>query len=70
VVAQTSDYQWPVTEPGATDLQNSIMALNAQLATLQTLLTVLVAVAVLAVLIGAVSLAFTIRTARAIRRSP
>jgi len=69
-VAQASDYQFPVTEPSATDLQNSIAQLNAQLATLQTLLTVLVAVAVLAVLIGAVSLAFAIRTSRAIRRSP
>ena len=69
-VAQASGYQFPVTGPSATDLQNSITALSAQLATLQTLLTVLVAVAVLAVLFGAVSLAFTIRTMRAMRRSP
>jgi len=69
-VAQASDYQFPLTGPSATDLQNSITALTAQLATLQTLLTVLVAVAVLAVLFGAVSLAFTIRTVRAMRRSP
>src|SRR3989441_3478192 len=69
-VAQASDYQFPVTDPSSTDLQNSIAALNAQLATLQTLLTVLVAVTVLAVLLGAVSLAFTIRTVRAMRRSP
>jgi len=69
-VAQASDYQFPVTGPSATDLQNSITALSAQLATLQTLLTVLVAVAVLAVLFGAVSLAFTIRTMRAMRRGP
>ena len=63
-VAQASDYQWPpVTEPSATDLQNSI-------AQLQTLLTVLVAVAVLAVLLGAAALAYTIRTSRAIRRNP
>ena len=63
-VAQASDYQWPpVTEPSATDLQNSI-------AQLQTLLTVLVAVAVLAVLLGAASLAYTIRTSRAMRRNP
>lgn len=68
--AQASDYQFPLTEPSATDLQNSITALNAQLATLQTLLIVLVAVSVLAVLIGAVSLAFTMRSARAMRRSP
>src|SRR5256712_482989 len=70
VVAQASDYQFPLTEPGATDLQNSITALNAQLATLQTLLTVLVAVSVLAVLLGAASLAFTIRAARVMKRSP
>ena len=69
-VAQASDYQFPVTDPSSTDLQSSIAALNAQLATLQTLLTVLVAVAVLAVLFGAVSLAFTIRTMRAMRRGP
>ena len=69
-VAQASDYQFPVTDPSSTDLQSSIAALNAQLATLQTLLTVLVAVAVLAVLIGGVALAFTIRTVRAMRRSP
>ncbi len=69
-VAQASDYQFPVTDPSTTDLQNSIAALNAQLATLQILLTVLVAVAVFAVLIGAVSLAFTIRTARVMRRNP
>jgi len=69
-VAQASDYQWPVTEPSGTDLQGSITALNAQLATLQTLLTVLVAVAVLAVLIGAFSLAVGIRTSRGIGRSP
>jgi len=63
-VAQASDYQWPpVTEPSATDLQNSI-------AQLQTLLTVLVAVAVLALLIAAASLAYTIRTSRAMRRNP
>jgi len=69
-VAQASDYQFPVTDPSSTDLQNSIAALNAQLATPQTLLTVLVAVAVLAVLIGGVALAFTTRTVRARRRSP
>ena len=69
-VAQASDYQFPVTDPSSTDLQSSIAALNAQLATPQTLLTVLVAVAVLAVLIGGVALAFTIRTVRAMRRSP
>ncbi len=68
--AQASDYQFAVTDPSSTDLQSSIAALNAQLATLQTLLTVLVAVAVLAVLIGGVALAFTIRTVRAMRRSP
>jgi hypothetical protein len=68
--ALASDYEFPLTEPSATDLQNAITALNAQLATLQTLLTVLVAVSVLAVLIGAVSLAFTMRTARAMRRNP
>jgi len=61
--AQASDYQFPVTDPTASDLQNSIVRLN-------TLLTVLVAVTVLAVLIGAVSLAFTVRTSRAMRRSP
>ncbi len=69
-VARASDYQFPITEPNATDLQNSIAQLNAQLATLQTLLIVLVAVAVLAVLFGAASLAFAIRTARAMRPSP
>ncbi len=69
-VDQASDYQFPVTEPTATDLQNSIAQLNAQLAALQTLLTILIGVAVLAVLIGAASLAFAIRTSRSVRRGP
>lgn len=71
IVAQTSDYQFPpITGPSATDLQNSIAQLNAQLAALQTTLTILVAVAVLAVVFGAASLTFTIRSSRAIRRGP
>jgi len=69
-VAQASDYQFPVTEPTATDLQNSIAQLNAQLAALQTLLTILIGVALLAVLIGAASLALTVRASRSMRRVP
>lgn len=69
-VAPASDYQFPVADPTATDLQNSIAQLNAQLASLQTLLTVLIAVTVLAVVFGAAALAFTIRTSRTMRRSP
>jgi len=69
-VAQSSDYQFPVSEPSATDLQNSIAQLNAQLATLQGLLTALITLAVVAVLVGAASLAFAIRTLRAMRRTP
>src|SRR2546427_2484975 len=67
-VAQASDYQFPVTDPSSTDLQNSIAALNAQLATPQTLLTVLVADAVLPVLIAGVGPAFTTPPAPARRR--
>jgi len=69
-VAQTSDYQFPVAEPTATDLQSSIARLNAQLAALQTLLTILIGVAVVAVLIGSASLALTIRASRTMRRVP
>ena len=69
-VSQASDYQFPVTEPTATDLQNSIAQLNAQLAALQNLVTILVGVALLAVLIGAASLALTVRASRAMRRVP
>ena len=69
-VAQTSDYQFPVTEPTATDLQNSIAQLNAQLAALQTLLTILIGVALVAVLIGAASLVLTVRASRSMRRAP
>jgi len=69
-VAQTSDYQFPVTEPTATDLQNSIAQLNAQLAALQTLLTILIGVALVAVLIGAASLVLTVRASRSVRRAP
>ncbi len=69
-VAQTSDYEFPVTEPTATDLQNSVLQLNAQLAALQALLTILVGVAVVAVLIGAASLALAFRNSRLARRNP
>lgn len=69
-VALASTYQFPLTEPSAIDLQNSIAQLNAQLAALQTLLTILIAMASIAVVIGAASLAFAIRTSRATRRGP
>ena len=69
-VAQTSDYQFPVTEPTATVLQNSIAQLNTQLSTLQSLLTILVGVAVFAVVLGAASLVLTVRASRAMRRVP
>jgi len=59
-----------VTEPTATDLQNSIAQLNAQLAALQTLLTILIGVALVAVLIGAASLVLTVRASRSMRRAP
>ena len=63
-------YQFPVSEPGASDLKASINQLNAQLAALQTLVTILIAVAVIAIAVGAASLALAIRTAHTTRPGP
>jgi hypothetical protein len=69
-VELASIYQFPVSEPGASDLQASINQLNAQLAVLQTLLTILIAVAVIAVAIGVASLVVAVRSTQIPRRSP
>jgi len=63
-------YQFPVSEPGASDLKASINQLNAQLAALQTLVTILIAVAGIAIAVGAASLALAIRTAHTTRPGP
>jgi hypothetical protein len=69
-VDPASAYQFPVSDPTASELRDAITRLQNQNAQLATLLIVAIAVAIIGTAVGGASLVFAIRTARSERRSP